>query len=238
MPRKPQREAEFIAWARARVDQWSGNGGQPPVIGLTPEQVGQAEILVSDLEAKFLDMQSKRTAAETATGVKDTAYANTEELLSGLIDMIEGFAKSTKDPSVYALAGIPEPKKPASRTEAPVPTELATRITSSGAVVFSFKVAAGGGANFPVQRRSIALDGQTSPWIDLGVADSDKRYEDMAANAGVAAYIYRVATRLTTGVQSDWSEWSVASFGIEDEALAEALARAREGDQTPVGEAA
>lgn len=233
MPRKPQKEAEFIAWARARVDQWAGGQSGPPDIGLSAEQVASAVALVGDLETKHTDMVNKRTIAETSTGVKDTAYTNTEDFLSGLIDIIDGYAKSTKDPTVYALAGIPEPKKPASRTEAPVPIDLATRITSNGNVVFSFRVAAGGGAVFPVQRRTIALDGMTGPWEDLGLAASTKRYDDTAANTGVTAYIYRVATRLTTGVQSDWSEWSVASFGVETEMVERAIAEAREAEHLP-----
>jgi hypothetical protein len=239
MPRKPKREAEFIAWARARVNQWLGGQSGPPNIGLSVDQINQADNLVTDLEAKFLDMTNKRTAAETATGVKDTAYDNTEDYLAGLIDIIDGFAKSTKDPSVYALAGIPEPKKPASRTEAPVPTDIATRITSNGNVVFTFKVASGGGASFPVQRRTIALDGYTGPWEDLGTANSDKKYTDNTANTGVTAYIYRVATRLTTGVQSEWSEWATASFGVDPSVVARAVERAKaeDGRTTPTAQA-
>lgn len=135
--------------------------------------------------------------------------------MAGMIDIIDGYAKSTKNPSVYALAGIAEPKKPSARTEAPTPTDIATRITSNGDVVFTFKVASGGGATFPIQRKSIALDGYTGPWEDLGLANSDKRYTDNTATSGVTAYIYRVATRLTTGVQSEWSEWATASFGVD-----------------------
>ncbi|MEQ8843499.1 MAG: hypothetical protein RIB58_01495 [Phycisphaerales bacterium] len=238
MPRKPKREAEFIAWARARVNQWLGGQSGPPNIGLSVDQINQADNLVTDLEAKFLDMTNKRTAAETATGVKDTAYDNTEDYLAGLIDIIDGFAKSTKDPSVYALAGIPEPKKPASRTEAPVPTDIATRITSNGTVIFSFKVAAGGGATYPVQRRIIRLDGTTTPWQDAGLANTLKRYEDNSSQAGVAAYIYRASTRLNTGVQSEWSEWAVANLGLEPEVLAEAVAKAKQSEQPTTSEAA
>ena len=234
--RKPDTEQSFIAWARARVNQWLGGQSGPPNIGLTLPQVNEADALVSDLETKYADMIAKRDAAETATGEKDSSYAETESYISGMIDIIDGFAKSTKDLGVYARAGIAPPAKPASRTEAPIPTELATRITSNGAVVFSFKVAAGGGAAFPVQRRAIALDGFTTPWQDLGVANSDKKYTDNGATAGVSAYIYRVATRLTTGVQSEWSEWAIANLGVEPDVVASAVARAR-AEEAPIAQA-
>ncbi|MEQ9097191.1 MAG: hypothetical protein RIE32_13120 [Phycisphaerales bacterium] len=234
--RKPEQEAAFIAWSRARVNQWLGGQAGPPNIGLTIDQINQADALVTDLETKHASMIAKRDAAETATGVKDTAYAETDSYMAGMIDIIDGFAKSTKDPGVYALAGIAEPKKPSARTEAPTPADIATRITSNGDVVFTFKVAAGGSATFPVQRKTISLDGYTGPWEDLGLANSDKKYTDRTANSGVSAYIYRVATRLTTGVQSEWSEWATASFGVDPGVVARAVEAAR-ADEGPSAQA-
>lgn len=54
--RKPDTEAAFIAWSRSRVDQWLGGQGGPPDIGLSLDQINQADALVTDLENKHSDM--------------------------------------------------------------------------------------------------------------------------------------------------------------------------------------
>lgn len=225
--RRPRTEQSYIAWARARVNQWLGNQGVPPDIGLTTGQVAAADALVTDLENKFTDMVNKRTAAETATGVKDTILTDTESYMAGMVDIIDGFAKSTGNPEVYALAGIPAPKKPTARTEAPLPTDPRTFISPGGTVTFAFSVVSGGGAVYPVQRRTITLEGFNGPWVDMGFATSLKRFTDNNAQAGVAGYAYRAATRLTNGVQSEWSDWGVANLGAEPQEMDMALAKAK-----------
>lgn len=233
--RKPRTEQAYIAWARARVNQWAGGQSGPPDIGLTPEQIGEADTKVTDLENKFTNMVNLRTSAETATGQKDASLADTDSYISGMIDIIDGYAKSTGNPEVYALAGIAVPKKPSARTVAPVPVDPRTTITPGGTVIFAFSVVTGGGAVYPVQRRAITLDGFNGPWIDMGFATSLKRFTDNNAQAGMAGYAYRAATRLTNGVQSEWSDWGVANLGAEPQQMERALAMAKaaEDEQEP-----
>ncbi len=60
-----------------------------------------------------------------------------------------------------------------------------------------------------------------------------KTSTDNNAQAGVAGYAYRAATRLTNGVQSDWG---VANLGAEPEQMDEASAKAKPDE--PQAEAA
>lgn len=236
--RKPRTEQAYIAWARARVNQWAGNQGVPPDIGLTPEQIGEADSKVTELETRYTNMVNLRTSAETATGQKDTSLAETDAYISGMIDIIDGYAKSTGNPEVYALAGIAAPKKPSARTEAPVPTDPRTIVTPGGNVIFRFSVVTGGGAVYPVQRRTITLEGFNGPWTDMGFATTLKSFTDNNAQAGVAGYAYRAATRLTNGVQSEWSDWGVANLGAEPEQMEQAVEKAKAQPDEPAPVAA
>jgi hypothetical protein len=236
--RRPRTEQSYIAWARARVNQWLGNQGVPPNIGLSTDQVASADALVSELEARYTNMVNLRTQAETATGQKDATLAETETFMAGMVDIIDGFAKSTGNPEVYALAGIPAPKKGSARTEAPVPTDPRTIVTPGGNVVFRFSVVTGGGAVYPVQRRAITLDGFNGPWTDMGFATTLKTFTDNNAQAGVAGYAYRAATRLTNGVQSEWSDWGVANLGAEPQQMEQAVAKAKAEPDEQAPEAA
>ncbi len=236
--RKPRTEQAYIAWARARVNQWLGNQGVPPDIGLSLEQINSADALVTQLETRYTNMVNLRTSAETATGQKDASLAETDSYLAGMIDIIDGYAKSTGNPEVYALAGIAAPKKSSARTEAPVPTDPRTIVTPGGNVVFRFSVVTGGGAVYPVQRRAITLEGFNGPWVDMGFATTLKSFTDNNAQAGVAGYAYRAATRLTNGVQSEWSDWGVANLGAVPEQMEEAVAKAKAEPDEPQAEAA
>lgn len=212
MPRTPSSDAAFVTWASDHVAVWSANG-VPAEIGLTPEQVAAAQLLVDDATDKADAQRAARDAAKAATAEKDTSVDALRASIGGLIGIIDGFAKSTADPDVYARAQIDAPKQAAPRTDAPTPTDVQASLRNDGTIEFRFAASAGGSAVFLVQRQLIAIDGTEGGFLDIGQADDLKRFFDDDVPTGVRSIDYRARTRLTNGELSDWSETATIRFG-------------------------
>lgn len=223
MPRTPQSDAQFVTWASDHVTVWTGNG-TPPDIGLTTEQVAAAAILVDDAADKLDLQRQQRDLAKAATAEKDTAVDTLRASIGGLIGIIDGYAKSTADPDVYARAQIDGPKPAAPRTDAPIPTDLQADLLNDGRVEFRFRAPAGGGAVFLVQRQIVPVGEAPGVFVDVGQADDLKRYVDEDVPTGVANISYRARTRLTNGQLSDWSEPATIRFGTAGESGSMGLA--------------
>lgn len=216
MPRTPNSDAAYLAWANNHVVVWAGNG-TPPDIGLTAAQVAAAAVLVDDAQARYDAMLAARDAAKAATVEKDTGFDAMKASIGGLIGIIDGYAKSVADPDVYARAQIDPPKPAAPRVDAPTPTDLQADLLNDGRVEFRFKASAGGAAVFLVQRQIVPVGGAPGAFEDVGQADDLKRYVDEDVPTGVANISYRARTRLTNGQLSDWSEPATIRFGTAGE---------------------
>ncbi|MEQ8316375.1 MAG: hypothetical protein RIE77_10905 [Phycisphaerales bacterium] len=212
MPRTPQSDTQFVTWASDHVAVWAGNG-TPPDIGLTTEQVAAAQLLVDDAEEKLDAQRAARDAAKAATAEKDTSVDALRASIGGLIGIIDGYAKNTADPDVYARAQIDAPRPAAPRTDAPTPTDVQASLLNDGTVEFRFRVASGGGAVYLVQRQTVSATGEEGQFENVGQADDLKRYFDASVPTGVRSVSYRARTRLTNGELSDWSETATVRFG-------------------------
>jgi hypothetical protein len=163
-----------------------------------------------------------------------------EESLNGLYDFgsllvqqIRVAAKKEGTEELYQLAQIDPPKKPSARSEAPIPTGLATSTTTSGDVVLTFEGSKAGGVLFEVQRQLQPIAGQPGAWAHVATI-GQKEFVDTAVPSGLAAVNYRVRTQLTTGILSEWSYPAPLYFGNGNQAVAiPSAAQSVQDESTP-----
>lgn len=215
MPRIPDADDAFIAFARLHADLWSGQG-TAPTIGLSPEQITETLAATAAAEAADVAAQQARSASKAATAAKRQAIATLEGVFAADVATIDAHALATKDPGVYTRAQIDAPKTPSERPAPPAPTDLRATVQSNGSVVLSFKATTGGGATYLVQRLTTSIQGVESPYEFVGFASDDKRYIDTAVPEGVRSIGYRVAARISTGLQSPWSVTRTVPFGSQN----------------------
>ncbi|UYV12972.1 MAG: hypothetical protein NCW75_01495 [Phycisphaera sp.] len=211
--RYPTRQAELVDWARTHADIWTGGQSGVPDIGISQLQADTFNTAVGDVESKLALQGTALSAAKTATLEKDTALAEVVRQLGSLITTIDGYARNTEDPDVWARAAIDPPKDPSPRQAPPQPSVQPVQLIDNGAVVFSWEVTSGGGAVYEVQRQVLPLDAPAGPWGTIAIL-GEKRFVDEAVPVGVLAVNYQVRARISTG-ESPWSLTSTASFGSQ-----------------------
>lgn len=210
--RQPKKDAQYVAWIRARYTQWSGTQGVPPVIGVTSAQLDALEPLIQEVETKFAAMMAARASAKSRTYETRQAIKACRKAFSSLISMIDGFARNTNNPAVYTMAGISPPSPRTPRDTAAMAESVATKVRTDGSITFSFKVRSGGGATYEIQRQDVSLAGEVGPWGYLATVGK-KKFLDPSVPYGLRAVSYRVRTTLSNGVSSEWSEPSTSNFG-------------------------
>lgn len=218
---------------RARANTWKGGQAGVPNIGLTQFQADDFDSAVALLESSFAAQVAAIEAAESATRAKDEAYEAALLLLGSYMGIIDKFGRSTKDPGVWVRAGFAEPKKGSERPAPPAPTVRETVTQSDGAVLFEWEVAAGGGAQYEVQRSITPLDGAEGPWVIVDFT-GEKKYLDEAVPVGVRRATYRVRARLSNGQASPWSSVAQANFGTQGSQGGPLAAKAPQGSTTGV----
>lgn len=218
MSRTPTTEQAYIAFARQHLTVWEGNGGQPPAIGLSSQQLLDTSAATDAAEAAYAAALAARDASKAATEAKDNALEALRQVIGADIDTIDAFAKATQDPDVWVLAQIPAPKDPSSREAPPAPSFGELLQTGSGFIRGTFTVASGGGAQYQLQRRDTALGGTAGPWTVVGVL-ADKTFEDQGVPVGLLKVEYRVRAQLSTGMASPWSNEVGFNFGSQGSPL-------------------
>ncbi|MEQ8845413.1 MAG: hypothetical protein RIB58_11220 [Phycisphaerales bacterium] len=212
--RYPGRQGDLIPWMRARANTWKGGQAGVPNIGLTQLQADEFDAAVTLVEDRLGTQVAAIEAAESATRLKDEAFDEALLLLGSYMGIIDKFGRATKDPGVWARAGFAEPKKGGERPAPPAPTVRETVTQSDGAVLFEWEVAAGGGAQYEVQRSITGLDGAEGAWVIVDFT-GEKKYLDQAVPVGVRRATYRVRARLSNGQASPWSSVAQANFGTQ-----------------------
>ncbi|MEO1277758.1 MAG: hypothetical protein AAFV77_02245 [Planctomycetota bacterium] len=212
MPRQPSTDAALLQYASDLFTVWSGNAGTPPDIGLSPEQVADLGITLNSAEDAKTNQIATASAAKAASTGKRNAFKDLRTKLGGLIDIVEGYAKSSGDPDVYQRAHIDPPAPPTPRSEAAQPEDVRTRVRTDGSIEVAFTVTTGGGATFDTQRQTVTLSGEAGPWTSLATIGG-KEFIDPEVPVGLRQVLYRVRTTLSNGVASEWSEPSVTNFG-------------------------
>ncbi len=232
MSRLPDREQEFLTWAAQHLTIWAGNG-VAPTIGMTSEQVAEAQLKLDAAQSALDAAETVRLDSVTKTADKDLKVGDLRTTMGGLVTQIDGYAKATADESVYVKASIPEPRPKTPRSEAPVPTGLALRNTTNGELVLTYEANKGQGSVFVIQRRvkPIGQDAQPFTYMDT---TGEKAWTDSSVPGGVEWIGYQVATKLTNNVRSDWSDERVFNFGtVGGESVSEsAVQSGGEGGET------
>lgn len=203
MPRIPNDEAGMIAWAAYHLPIWGANG-VAPTIGMTPEQVAAAQLELDAVEAARATAVQIRAQSLAKTLDKDQKVDALRGTLGGLVTQVDGFAKSTKDQSVYVRAEIPEPAPRTPRSEADMPTNLATISQTDGSVLVTFDAVKGAGTVFLLQRQFVSEGGVIGDWTDTATL-SEKKYLDENVPSGLRLVNYRVRAQTTNGVLSPWT---------------------------------
>jgi hypothetical protein len=202
--RVPRRLDQFVPWLISHVDLWSGGQAGPPDIGLTAAQVATLSLLKDDFVEKYNEAVASRESARAKTILQHEAFDALKTVLGGDIDIIDGYAKATGDLGVYARAQLAPPKDATPRDEAPIPTNLATTSTTSGDVELRFRGSKAGGVVFIIQRQLVPIGATDAPWQYADTV-AEKVWVDQAIPGGLARVSYRVRTKLTNGVLSQWS---------------------------------
>ncbi|MEQ9097236.1 MAG: hypothetical protein RIE32_13355 [Phycisphaerales bacterium] len=203
--RVPRRLDQFVPWLISRVDLWNGGQAGPPDIGLSAQQLADLTALRDDFVQKYNDAKAARDSSKAKTVLQHEAYEALRSVLGGDIDIIDGYAKATGDMGVYARAQLDPPKDPTPRETAPVPEGLEIRASSFGDLVLTFEANKGQGSVFIIQRQLRAIGQEPGVWTYADTV-SEKTWTDTSVPNGVASVRYRVRTKLTNGVLSDWSE--------------------------------
>jgi hypothetical protein len=225
-----QTQQGTLDFVSQRINLWTENAAE---LTLSLEDTTTLAALLSDAQTKFTDAKETWNEYKAKVDAQDEAIAALYEFASLLVQQIRVAAKKDGTDELYVLAQIDPPKKPASRTEAPIPTNLATTSTTTGDVVLRFEGSKAGGVLFELQRQLQPIGQQPGGWDTLATI-AQKEYVDGAVPSGLAAVRYRVRTQLTTGILSQWSYPAPFYFGNGNQAAtAQAAAPQAAADATP-----
>lgn len=208
----PDRDADFITWAREHVDRWVG-GQTPPDVGLPASTLADLQTVLSEAETQWSAHQVTQTDARAQTVSKDQAFGDLKIVLDPAIATITAYAKTSGGTTVYSEAGLNPPKQPGPRPAPDAPTDLEISTFPSGTLELSFKVNAGG-AVFEVQRSQTALDGSETAWTTIATT-GDKSFLDDAVPSGLRRVQYQVRAVLPTGLSSPWSVPAPFNYGSQ-----------------------
>lgn len=194
-PIVPLPRGEAIAFFQARLSAWAANAA---AIGATPEEIGAFSALVS---AAATARDEQIDAVNLKKSATQTYHTSTDEMRAAgvaLIGRMKSFAKYTQDPSVYALAQIPEPQAGEPTPPPGVPFDPHVTLRQGGGVIVAFKsVNPGtvGGVTYEVYRQ---LDGQGE--FAYLLTSGERTFEDQALPSGTAIANYMVRGRRSTNI--------------------------------------
>ncbi|MFI4916807.1 MAG: hypothetical protein ACIAS6_09925 [Phycisphaerales bacterium JB060] len=225
-----QTQQGTLNFVSQRIAPWTENAEQ---LTLSLEDTTTLSALLSDAQSKFTDAKETWNEYRAKVDAQDEAIDALYDFASLLVQQIRVAAKKDGTDNLYVLAQIEPPKKPASRTDAPIPTNLRTTSTTSGDVVLTFEGSKAGGVLFEVQRQLQPIGQQPGAWDTLATI-GQKEHVDTAVPSGLAAVSYRVRTQLTTGILSQWSYPAPFYFGNGNQAApVQAAAQSAQADAAP-----
>jgi hypothetical protein len=211
-----------------RIADWTSNAEQ---LELSVDDLARLSALLSAAQTTFDEAKEALDDAKAKVDLQDEAIDDLYSFGSLLVQQIRVAAKKEGTDTLYAVAKIDPPKKPGSRTEAPIPTDLRIRASTFGDLVLAFEANKGLGSVFIIERQTRTIGGQPGPWT-YATTTSEKSWTDSSVPNGVASVRYRVRTKLTNGVLSDWSEDKGFFFGTSDNQVAQPLTQTPQSGDT------
>ncbi len=192
-----------------RIALWTANS---LALSLSNGDITTLTALLDDANAKYAAAREGWNEYKALVDAQEESMNGLYDFGSLLVQQIRVAAKKEGTEELYHLAQIDPPKKPSSRTEAPIPTNLQLRSTTNGNLVLTFEANKGQGSVFVIQRRYKTLAGVVSGFQYMDTT-GEKSWTDTAVPGGIEWIAYQVATRLTTNVVSDWSDEKTFNFG-------------------------
>ncbi|MGD1916703.1 MAG: hypothetical protein ACFCBV_11020, partial [Phycisphaerales bacterium] len=176
------------------------------------EDTTSLSALLSDDQPKIDEAKAAWNEYRAKVDAQAEALDALNSFASLLVQQIRVAAKKSGTNELYQLALIDPPKPATPRSEAPIPTNLATDTTTSGQIVLTFKGSKAGGVVFEVQRQLVSIGELPGAWEPLGTI-GNKEFVDENVPSGLAQINYRVRSVLTTGIVSQWSFPAPFYFG-------------------------
>lgn len=205
----PNTIGDLINWCNTHNTLWTTNAEQ---IGLTDEQAAAFKTLCETMAANYATAQAARQASKDATMNLQNAVSGVRALGGAYIAIIKGFAESTNDMDVYALAGV-SPSNPPGTVPAPVPpTQFGATVNPDGSLTIKWRVSQPEGVTGVQYMVSRRVNGGNGPFTFVGAEGSNKSFTDLTLPVGVDKVEYIVQPK-RNGVFGEQSNVFSVQFG-------------------------
>lgn len=189
MKRLPDSRIGKLEHLEQRVGRWDAD---PAAVGLASAQSQAAVESAAAARAAYKAMLDARRHAEAMHDAWLGAMKTAENDGRSCLRTIDAFAKNAPQPdAVYARASVEPPGDKHPLGKPPTPTKLRITMDSQGRANLVWGGTRHGGTVYQVQRRTIGMDGNTSPWETVATV-AERRFVDQATPSGVRGVSYRV----------------------------------------------
>jgi len=228
--RAPKPDAQFLLKASLHASRWKAQGDAS--LGLSPGDAQALQDLVAQATAAAEEYRRLESAARAANQKRRLAMKRARGSYGALVTRIDGYARFTKDPGVWARARLSRPGRPGPRPTPPRPEARSITLRNGGAIEVRFRAGRGGGGEgvlYQIQRRVLPLEGGFGPWETISPG-AGQRFVDECPPVGVKQIDYRARAmrpgrRGPFGPASvgEWSGSLSATFGCGEAAHADQL---------------
>jgi hypothetical protein len=202
-------EGAFIWQCRTLAEHWDTI--DPAAIGLSEQFVGSFDEKTQAARDAAAAVLAARDALASALLRKRIVMGALRASFGAATGQIDAHAKATGDPAVYPTARIAPPEKPGKKPSPPTPRLERVRTLGYGPIELRF-TPCGERVFYDVQRSVKPLEGPQTLWEHV-TSTGHQRVRDRRVPRGVAAVLYRVRARRTSGRASAWSSPVTVEFG-------------------------
>lgn len=213
MPRRAEKaQKSFLDQMRAIRDHW--DGADPSSFGLNDAQVQRLKDDYEKAAAAHARAEELRNQLAGAMRAKRAAIGDLRRTFGGLSTIIDGMARTMRDPGVYVRAAIEKPKKKGPLPGPTAPTGLKITPKENGQLELTFEIVDKGRGNlmYEVRRRCEWLDGRDAAWEPVAVTPK-RKVVDGDVPSGLRAIRYQVRAKRTNGTVGEWSSERIFPFG-------------------------
>lgn len=208
--RAPKPDAQFLLKARLHASRWKAEGDAS--LGLSPGDAQALADLVAEATAAAEEYRRLESAARAANEKRRLAMKRARGSYGALVTRIDGFARYTRDASVWVRARLSPPARPGPRPTPAAPRASEASLRTGGSIEVRFK-GKGEGVLYEIQRQVVGLDGREGPWATVAPGVG-KRWVDECPPSGVLEVRYR-ARAMRPGRKGPFgpasvSQWSMA----------------------------
>ncbi len=213
MPRRAKKaQGKFLEQIRTTLGQW--DGADPSSFGLNDAQVQRLKDDYEKAAAAHARAEELRNQLANAMRAKRAAIGDLRRTFGGLSTIIDGMARTMRDPSVYTRAAIKQPKKKGPLPGPTAPTGLKITPKENGQLELTFQIVDKGRGNlmYEVRRRCEWLDGRDWQWEPVDMTPR-RKVVDENVPGGLRAIRYQVRAKRTNGTMGEWSDEKIFPFG-------------------------